>query len=134
MIMNKFQKRLSKLTKQSLNCVVIGHGFGLLQDISQIYKTVFVIDKQRPELKLKNLVYRENFGDLSGMTEISVIFFDLNTLNDLSSIMNLATRCNSLIIIEGNDPIGRDLSGPLYQYNYCCTSLQKIFHVWELKQ
>lgn len=133
MIMTKFQKRLSKLTRQPLNCLVMGHGFGLLQDISQIYKTVFVIDKRRPDLKVKNLVYRENADDLSCMTELSVIFFDLSATDKLSSIVNLAARCNSLVIIEGNDPIGREISGPLYHYNYHCTSLQNLFHVWELK-
>ena len=93
---------------------------------------MFVIDDQRPELKLKNLVYRENSDDLVYMTDISVIFFDLASINRLNEFMNLAFTWKSIILIEGNDPIGRDLSAPLYITGYQCRDLQGFFHIWKL--
>ncbi len=131
-IMNKFQKRVKKLCKDPENCLVVGKGFGFLSEISEIYNTVFVIDDERPSLKLKNLVYRENSEDLVHITDISVIFFDLATTNRLNEFMNLAFKWKSVVVIEGNDPIGRDLSGPLYQTGYQCRDLQGHFHIWKL--
>lgn len=131
-IMNKFQKRVKKLNKNVDNCLVVGKGFGFLQEISEIYNTMFVIDNFRPELKLKNLVYREDSQDLVYMTDITAIFFDLETTNRLNEFMDLAFKWKSVIVIEGNDPIGRDLSGPLYKTGYQCKDLQGFFHIWTL--
>lgn len=133
MIMSKFQKRIQKLHHNPENCLVVGKAFEFLKEISEIYKTVFVIDNHRPELKLRNLVYRQNLEDLHNLTEITVIFFDLTSINQLSSIMHIAVKYKSLVVIEGNAPIERNLSGPLYQHGYQCTGLHGFFHVWELK-
>ena len=70
-IMSKFQKRLKKLSDKTENCLVVGKGFGHLSDFIEIYKTVFVVDNQRPDIKAKNIVYRDNFDETSHMTDIS---------------------------------------------------------------
>lgn len=133
-IMSKFQKRLKKLSDKTENCLVVGKGFGHLSDFIEIYKTVFVVDNQRPDIKAKNIVYRDNFDETSHMTDISCVFFDLSSLNYLETTCSIWTRCKSLVIIEGNDPIERHLSGPLYQFGWRCSNLQGFFHVWELKK
>lgn len=131
MIMNKFQKRLHKLSKNQVNAIVIGTAFGNLEKILEIYNTVFVIDKNFPTVKAKNLVYRENFDNLNTITEISAIFFDLNQLDQFAMVKEFWQRNNSKIIIEGDDPIGREFSKPLYDTGWGCTSKQGSFHVWE---
>jgi hypothetical protein len=40
-------------------------------------------------------------------------------------------RNNSKVIIEGDEPIGREFSKPLYDTGWGCTSKQRVFHVWE---
>ncbi len=132
-IMSKFRKRLTKISKNLHNCLVVGQGFGYLQELTNIYQTVFVIDSQRPEIKAKNLVFRNNFDDLSHMNEISAVFVDIAATEHLNKITSLWMRCNSMVIIEGDDPIERHLSGPLYQSGWNCTSKQGTFHVWERK-
>lgn len=132
--MDKLQKRLSKLIKRPENSLVFGKGFGILKEISQIYKTVFVFDSSRPELKLKNIVYRVDNNDFTNLTDISVIFIDLDKVSYLESCMYIAAKNKSKIVIEGNDAIGRDLSTPLYKMGYECTGLHGFFHVWELKK
>lgn len=129
--MNKFQKRLTKVSKHMQNCLVVGKGFDYLPDLTEIYDTVFVIDNRRPEFKSKNLVFRNNFDDMSYMNEISAIFFDIASIEHLNKLINLWTKCNSLIIVEGDDPLERHLTGSLYQSGWKCTSTQGIFHVWE---
>jgi hypothetical protein len=131
MIMNKFQKRLRKLDKNQINAIVIGCAFGNLENILEIYNTVFVIDENLPTVKAKNLVYRENFDNLNAITEVSAIFFDLTRLDRFEMVKDFWQRNNSKVIIEGEEPIGREFSKPLYNTGWGCTSKQGLFHVWE---
>jgi hypothetical protein len=131
MIMNKFQKRLSKLYKNQVNALVIGTAFGNLETILEMYATVFVIDENSPTVKAKNLVYKENFHNLNAITEVSAIFFDLNRLDQFEMVKDFWQRNNSKVIIEGDEPIGREFSKPLYDTGWGCTSKQGLFHIWE---
>lgn len=130
-IMNKFKKRLSKISRHHNNAVVVGDGFGKLETILEIYNTVFVISDTYPTIKARNLVYRENFDNLNQLTNIDVIFFNLNTVNYLSTVKDFWQRNKSFVVIEGNTPIGRDVSLPLYETGWGCTSVQEIYHIWE---
>jgi hypothetical protein len=134
MPMNKFQKRLSKVLNNCENAVVIGRGFGHLAEIVELFKTVFVFDKTLPEIKSKNLVYRENFDNLSQISEVSVVLFDLLEINRLEEVSPIWHRNKAVIVIEGNEPIDRTLSKSLYASSYECTGLYKTFHTWELKK
>jgi hypothetical protein len=129
--MNKFQKRLRKLDKHQINAIVVGGAFDNLENILEIYATVFVIDENLPTVKAKNLVYREDFHNLNAITEVSAIFFDLNRLDRFEMVKDFWQRNNSKVIIEGDEPIGREFSKPLYDTGWGCTSKQGLFHVWE---
>lgn len=129
--MDKFEKRLRKISKNTENALVVGSAFNSLEKILSIYKTVFVISEEQPSIKAKNLIYRENFDHLNLLSEINVIFFDLNTIAQLDLLKNFWQRYDSKIVIEGNDPIEREFSKPLYETGWGCTSLQGMFHVWE---
>ena len=130
-IMNKFQKRVSKISRKHTNALVIGKAFGYLIDIVDIYASVFVIDENATGLKSKNLIYRENIDKLSNITDIGAIFLDLNELNKLELLTTVWQTHSSKIFIEGGTAISREFSQPLYNTGWRCTSLQGIFHVWE---
>jgi hypothetical protein len=134
MPMSKFQKRLSKLLINCENAVVIGHGFGYLSEIVNMFKTVFVIGEYVPAIKSKKLVYRENFDNLSQISEVSVILFDLSEVSRLEQVSPIWHRTKAVVVIEGNEPISRTLSTSLYASSYECTGLYKTFHIWELKK
>jgi hypothetical protein len=129
--MNKFQKRLKKLQKHNENALVVGQGFGHLNEILEIYKTVFVINEAHPEIKARNLIYRNNFDDISHMVELTVIIVDLDKVDHLDKLTQLWIRSKSSIVIEGNDPIDRSKSKSLYNTNWQCIDLCGFFHVWE---
>ena len=128
--MDKFEKRLKKISKSCNNALVMGTAFGHLEKILKIYSTVFVINNI-PAIKAKNLVYRENFDYLDSIIQVSAVFFDLNNLEYLENLKDYWQRNDSIVVIEGNDPIGREFSKPLYDTGWGCTSLQGFFHVWE---
>ena len=128
--MTKFEKRLSKAIGKCENAIVVGNGFGYLEPLLAICKTVFVISAQPPEIKAKNLVYREGFNRIEHLSDISVMFVDLNQLHTLEMTSPMWTRYYPSIIIEGAEPIGRDLSGVLYKNHYACTDTKENFHIW----
>lgn len=129
--MDKFEKRLRKISQNTNNAIVLGKVFGNLEKILSIYGTVFIFGNEPPEIKAKNLVYKENFTNLNHITETGVIFFDLTKIHHLEDFKMFWQRNNSKIIIEGNDPIGREFSKPLYDTGWGCTGLHGSFHVWE---
>ena len=132
--MNKIQKRLSKLSRNSANAMVIGDGFGILSNIIEIYRTVFIVFNTDDSLRAKNLIYRENIDNLNNITEVSSIFFDITKLEKLESLQYFWSKNNSVIFIEGAEVIGREHSKPLYDSGWRCTSQQGYFHVWEKMQ
>jgi hypothetical protein len=129
--MNKFQKRLSKLSRKNTNALVIGKAFGYLVDIVHTYPSVFIVDENAPGLKAKNLIYRESVDRLSNITDIGAIFLDLTEIDKLESLIAVWQKHSSKIFIEGGEAISRDFSQPLYSTGWRCTSLQGAFHVWE---
>lgn len=129
--MSKLIKRLNKISRGGENALVIGTAFGNLQEILSNYKTIFVIDDIPTPIKSRNLVYRENFDHLNQLTEISVIFFDQNKLHLLQTFKDVWQRNKSVVIIEGDTPIGREFSKPLYDTSWNCRQTLGFFHTWE---
>ncbi len=132
--MNKIKKRLSKLSKNAGNALVIGTAFGQLEQLLDLYSTIFVVNEDGTELKAKNLIYRQNIERLDNITNVGAVFFDIKHISKLESLQTFWKKNNSLIFIEGGDPLPRNLSKPLYDSGWGCTSLQGAFHVWEKQQ
>ncbi len=129
--MNKIKKRLSKLSKNADNALVIGAAFGQLEQLLDLYSTIFVVNEDDTELKAKNLIYRQSIDRLDSIVNVGAVFFDIKHISKLESLQTFWKKNNSLIFIEGGDALPRDLSMPLYDSGWRCTSLQGIFHVWE---
>lgn len=132
--MSKFEKRLRKLSRNTTNAVVLGSAFGNLEQILPVYNTVFIIGIDQPLTKAKNLIYKENFNRLENITEVGAIFFDLVNINQLENLKEFWRRNNSVVFIEGDEPISREFSKPLYDTGWECTSLHGSFHIWEQKK
>ncbi len=133
-IMSKFSKRLTKtFGKPFQNALVIGEGFGFMENIIGMFQTVFVINDTPPTTKYRNLVYKENYEDLHLLVDISVVFFDLKKINDINLTTPVFTRWKSMVVVEGNDPISRDFTQSFYNNGWRCTSQQGFFHAWEIK-
>lgn len=129
--MNKFQKRLHKLSRNHAQALVLGSAFGILDQVVEIYDTVFVISSEQPSFRSKNLIYKETFVKLDHLQNIASIFIDHTELGNLDKIENIWKTHNSIIFIEGGTRIDKTIAKPLYDSGWACTSLQGIFHVWE---
>jgi hypothetical protein len=129
--MNKSKKRLLKLSRNHVHALVLGSAFGILDQVVEIYDTVFVISENQPTTRAKNLVYKESFVKLDHLQDIASIFIDHNELCNLEKVEVLWKKHNSKIFIEGDTIIDNSIAKPLYDSGWACTSLQGIFHVWE---
>ena len=130
-IMDKFEKRIQKLKKNLNHVLVIGAGFGKIKEILNICGTVFVINDRPLDIKSKKLIYRETFDSLAFVPDLSLIIVDLEKINHLNDAKEYWVKNKSLVVIEGNSPIEREFSKPLYDSGWRCYELQGFFHVWE---
>jgi len=129
--MNKFQKRLMKLSRNNTHALVLGSAFGILDQILEIYDTVFVVSASQPVIKAKNLVYKENFVKLDHLQDMSSIFVDIDQLDHLDKVEVIWRKHNAKLFVEGGVRVENDKVKILYDSGWACTSLQGLFHVWE---
>jgi hypothetical protein len=134
MIMTKFQKRLLKFLETPENSIILGQGFGEIEDLAHIFQSIFLISELPPEKKFKNLIYRENYENLSQLFNISVVFVAVRDVKKIDNIVSILNRWRPIVIVEGNDLIGRDLSKTLYDNGYLADSQHGNFHVWKIKK
>jgi hypothetical protein len=128
--MPKLEKNLKKYSPKFRNCLVVGTGFGYMDDFLSLFGTVFLYSTTI-STRAKNLVYKLNFNDLNTVTDIDFIFFDVTEVEHLNNTQQVWYKHRPLIIIEGREVIGRHLSLPLYKTNYRAVAQEKKFHVWK---
>jgi hypothetical protein len=128
--MLKLEKKLKKYLPKFRNCLVVGTGFGYMEDLLTLFNTVFLYSTST-SIRAKNLVYKLNFNDLNTVTNIDFIFYDLSAVEHLNNTQQVWYKHRPLIIIEGREVIGRHLSLPLYKTNYRAIAQEKKFHVWK---
>lgn len=128
--MSKFKKRITKIAVNLNNALVYGTAFGKLQEILDLFDTVFVVDKTPDKIRAKNIVYIPDLKDFRETISISMIFIDKNKIDDLSELIPIFSQGKAVVLIQGNEVIGRDKSTLLYKYHFNATSQQKNFHVW----
>jgi hypothetical protein len=129
--MSKFQKRILKAHQPVVNALVVGKGFGYLSDISDLFNSVFVVDNEPPELKARNIIFREGSSPLEPLTDISAAFFDLEHVNTFSNVKNVLSKNRPVIFVEGNDIIDRDTSLEIWKLGYRPLLQQGFFHTWK---
>lgn len=129
--MNKFQKRLMKISRVDCSALVLGSAFGQLAQILDIFNSVFVVEAAVPAIKAKNLIYKEDFDRLASISDIGMILVDLTHVAQLAQIQSVWQKNLAKVCVEGDDRIDKQLAKPLYDTGWACTSLQGMFHVWE---
>lgn len=129
--MSKFKKRIAKIQKLSpKDALVIGTGFGYLDEILEMYDTVFIYSKSTVNAKARNLVIKKELKSTLGLNDVTTIFIDLEYMKALDYIAALLQKPSPEIIIEGNDIIPRSQTTNLYRYHYNALAQGGMFHYW----
>lgn len=129
--MSKLVKRIKKSLPEIRNAIVIGSGFGQLEQLLEIFNSVFVFMNTDTRLKKKNVIYRENLEGMHLLPEITVMFIDINQKESLDKFENIMVTLKPIFFIEGNEVIGREYSKKFYQTGYRAVEQLGLFHVWK---
>lgn len=131
--MNKFAKRTKNIVGNVEFCAIIGNNFGFLDDIVELFSSIFIISNTDVKHKNKKIIYLEDFTSLSDVSDIGVVFVERHQSNKIKLLPSLLTKKSPLILVEGNEPIERIFSEELYRYGYKCVSQHGYYHVWSKK-
>ena len=129
--MNKFSKRICKNLRTLENALILGQGFGQLENFLSIFQTVFLIDEILPTIKSRNLVYREDFQDFGAVCNISAVIVDLNNLKNLEKTIPVISKYYPAFLIEGGEVLDQNLAGVLLSNGYVPVERQELYHIWK---
>jgi hypothetical protein len=129
--MSKLSKRLSKLVKFPRNAIVVGPGFGYLEEISDFFQTVFILGLQTPPLYKKNIVFRETFDNLEILLDVDAMFFDKTSYQHFKRLQTVWNFHKSLIIVEGNELSTQPDWKFLKTIGYQITNIHDEYHIWK---
>jgi hypothetical protein len=130
--MNKFQKRLSKNMKKSpIHCVVVGNGFGHIDDFLELFNTVFLLESTL-DMKAINLISREETQGVFNLSDVGAVFLDYDKKHMIDSLSPLLSKQNPDVFIEKDDVIEREYSKVLYQLRYRAIAQLGGYHQWSV--
>jgi hypothetical protein len=127
--MTKFNKKLRKITlKNPRYAVSLGSAFGHLDEITDLFRTVFVLDYNDDNLKKRNIVYMESFKYLTTIPDVDVIFVDEDKRNRIQELQPIWRRYNSFLIVQGEPFADKFLRNERYKI----IVVEKKYHVWKI--
>ena len=132
--MAKFSKKLTKIKKRLANCVLLGQGFGHLDDILEVFGTVFVVGATTLTIRQRNIIYIADIDYLSMVSDIDMVFVDLDRTEDMKFLSPILNRWHPIIFIEGGEIISNEQSQSIKFHNYEVVELEKNYQVWKPKK
>ena len=99
--MSKFTKRILGVGKNIRNCLVVGSGLGMIDDIVANFKTVFIVGDVVK--KSRNIIYREGFADMHLLTDIDFMFLDWDQHKNISKIQPIHLKYHPVIFIGSTE-------------------------------
>lgn len=131
--MTTLSKKIQKTKKPTRNCLVLGSLFGNLEEIVNVFDSVFVVTADDVSLRRKNLIYRETIESVSILPDIDFIFIDRKYFSRIEELLQIWRRHRPLILTEGNEAPPKDIIKFLKNENYYVTWVDKKFCLLEFK-
>ncbi len=132
--MSKFAKRIKKLNKKARNVLVVGDAWGNLPEMVENFNSIFLIDDHKRIFRSKNVIYRENFDNISHIYDVDIILLNLDHENRLPEILPVIKRCNPIIVIEGPEIISKENQKFLKSHHYEIVEIHKTYFQWKLRR
>lgn len=129
--MSKITKRLLKHIEISDNALVIENKFGYLEDLVKVFDNVFYVSRFPPDIKAKNLVYRNNFFEISVLPSITNVFVDPFNFNKMNDIFPVLTKYRPNIVVNTEILIERPISKSVWEIGYRPIEVFNSFQLWK---
>ena len=129
--MSKFKKRITKSIKKPCNdCLVIGNAFGHLEEVLEMFNTVFVYKNTDKNLRVKNLVNITNIDVSYDKRHITAVFIDIDYISYFEHIIPLLTSAAPDLFVEGNEVVPKTETKDLYRQGYRAITQLGWCHHW----
>ena len=131
--MSKFAKRIKKLNKKCRNVLVVGNAWGNLTELVENFNSIFLIDDQKRIVRAKNVIYRENFDNISHIYDVDIILINLDHENRIAELLPVIKRSNPVIVTEGPEIISKENQKFLKSHHYEIVEIHKTYFQWKLR-
>lgn len=132
--MSKLIKRIRKIDKNLENCLVVGTVWGEASYIVESFRNIFVKKTNKPHIRARNVIVRDEFVEMSLFSQINYVFIDFDCLDYLKSIEKVLTHFSPLIYIGYGDFLDKEFSKYFNSLNYEIVELRKDYQVWKRKR
>lgn len=132
--MSKLIKRIRKVDKNLENCLVMGTVWGEFSVIIENFKNVFVKITEKSYPRVKNVIARNEFQEMSLFPQITYVFVDYDCLSDIKSIEKVFTHHSPLIYIGYGEFLDKEQNKYLNSLGYEIIELKKDYQVWKRKR
>ena len=128
--MSKLVKKIMKLSgiKQPRNALVLGSGFGFLEELLDSFKTVFLITSGNDiNVRRRNLVLRETTEMLYDLPNIDAVIVDQDQIPRILELKPAWAKSAPVLVIEGPAFISRSLN----KDRLAVVLIEKQYHIWK---
>lgn len=129
--MSKIVKRIKKTFKNPRNVLIVGTGFGFLDELCNHFANVFIISTLSEPIRRKNLIYKEDFEGIEFVPDLDVIFIDKNQECNVEKLRPILARYHPVLFVEGDELFGRTEYKFLKGYNFSVVERFGIYHIWK---
>lgn len=131
--MSKFTKRISKHKKHPRFAVYIGKHSYWLDELLEIFPTVFWIFYDSNTIKSKKLIYVENINLILTLQEIDMIFVADDEKHYIASIQSILIKCHPIIFSRYGLSISKEQVSFFKRFGYQATECTKEYQVWKFQ-
>lgn len=129
--MSKFTKRILKTIKKPKNALVFGQGLNRMEEISEIFDTIFIVEAKDKFFRGRNIIYREKIEDIESLPDIDYVFIDKDCLDYVFSLHVVIRRWCPFILTEGIEEWTKEHTKFLRNKQYRAVDYTKEFYVWK---
>jgi len=128
--MSKFTKRVLSSSKNHRNCLVLGSGLGYLNEIVDVFDTVFIVFEKSHDIRKRNIIYRENLSNIDILSDIDFVFVDAEYFDILKQLRPVWLKCRPVFLLEGEDIFGLENYKYLRSESYALVEKYKNMQKW----
>lgn len=131
--MASFSKKIRKLNKFPKNALVIGKAFGQLEELSEIFDSLFIVGSDSNLLRKRNIIYREDFEFITALPDIDFIFVDKDYFEQLLKLNQVWRKNRSYLVTEGESPPDKHIYKFLAAETFKIIDAHKHHIFWKFK-
>jgi hypothetical protein len=132
--MASFAKKIRKMIGKTSNAISIDPDEEILDALSETFQNVFVYSTDPPKVRKKNIVYREELGDLSKLPEINFVHIGKDSIKSLASFQRIIEKYQSTVMISSPEGLNKKYAKLLTDIYYKKDEFTKSWQTWKLKR